>query len=92
MTKTIIIHGQQGCGKTTHAKALAARFGCSSVVDDWNGIDPLPNGTLALTSAWRIAPPRRATVIHFDVAMAEAGLPNVTFLSAERQPVVTAAA
>lgn len=71
---TVIIHGPQGCGKTTHAKPLAQHFGCARVVDDWNGADPLPAGVLALTNARRISPPRRATVISFAVAMEEAAL------------------
>lgn len=74
MPNTVVVHGPQGCGKTIYAEALAAHFGCSNVADEWDGTDPLPNGTLALTSAPRIALPRSATVIHFDVAMAEAGL------------------
>lgn len=34
---TVIIHGPQSCGKTRHAAALAAYFGCSEVVDNWCG-------------------------------------------------------
>lgn len=45
-----VIYGPQGCGKTTHKAALAAHFGLSHVIDDWNPTDPLPENTLALTN------------------------------------------
>ena len=45
-----VIYGPQGCGKTTHKAALAAHFGLSHVMDDWNPTDPLPENTLALTN------------------------------------------
>lgn len=74
MSETIVIHGPQGCGKTVHAAALAAAFGCTKIIDEWNGADPLLPGVLALTNAPQISPPRRALVMRFDVAMDEAGL------------------
>ena len=74
MSNIVVVHGPQGCGKTRNAQVLAAHFGCCRAEEDWNGADPLPAGTLALTSARRITPPRRALVISFDAAMVEAGL------------------
>lgn len=47
----IIIRGPQGCGKTSNAQALAAYFGCTEVVDDWDGFTPLCDGALALTNS-----------------------------------------
>ena len=79
MSRTVVIHGPQGCGKTRNAQALAAHFGCRRIVDDWNGQSKIEEGSLVLTNsmvfgikasalpcAWRFVP--------FSKAMAEAGL------------------
>lgn len=47
---TVYVVAPQGAGKTQHAAALAARFGCSTIVDDWDGASPVPAGALVLTS------------------------------------------
>ena len=49
-TTNVIIYGPQGCGKTRNAEALAAHFGCTSIVDNWDGESEVPDGALALTS------------------------------------------
>lgn len=67
----IIIHGPQGCGKTTYAQALAEHFGCSSIQDDWNGSDA-PIGELVLTSSTikaNLSALLDARVIRFDEAL-----------------------
>lgn len=69
---TVIIHGPQGCGKTTHAKALAAHFGCSYIVDNWNGEWPVPEGALVLSNINSLQD--RPGVMDFDTAMRAAGL------------------
>lgn len=46
----VIVIAPQGASKTRNAEALAARFGCTSIVDEWDGISELQPGTLALTS------------------------------------------
>ena len=77
MSNTVLIHGPQGCGKTRNAQALAAHFGCSQVVDDWNGRDPIAPGSLVLTNCeeWKSrAMPAARRVIPFARAMREAGL------------------
>ena len=77
MSNTVLIHGPQGCGKTRNAQALAAHFGCSSVVDDWNGRDWIDAGSLVLTNVecWKAcALPIRRRVLPFASAMREAGL------------------
>lgn len=46
----VIIHGPQASGKTTHARRFMQHYGCSRVVDDWDGRSALQPGTLALTN------------------------------------------
>jgi len=46
---SVIIHGPQACGKTRNSAALMAHFGCTTLVDPWNGRSPLPSNALALT-------------------------------------------
>lgn len=65
---TVVIHGPRGCGKTKHAEAFARRFGCTQIVDDWDGVSELPLDALALTNAASIRPPADARVISFAVA------------------------
>lgn len=74
--QSVVIHGPQGCGKTTHAEALARHFGCTQVVQDWNGLDPLPAGALGLTNApaARLAAVEGARVVSYEHAAGEAGL------------------
>lgn len=72
----IIIHGPQGCGKTTHAQALAEHFGCSFIQDGWSGSEA-PIGELVLTSSTikaNLSALLDARVIRFDEAMRLAGL------------------
>ena len=48
----VFVTGPQGCGKTRNAAALAKRFGCERIVDEWTGEDflPLLPGDLVLTN------------------------------------------
>lgn len=65
--EAIIIHGPQGCGKTTAAQHLKAKYGAQRVVDEWRpGVTLLP-GDLALTN---LKPPfaLRARAIAFSEA------------------------
>ena len=64
-----VIYGPQGCGKTTHAVALARHYGKTRIVDDWQPGGPVPSNTLALTSA-----PHQGA-IPFLKAVTEAGIP-----------------
>ncbi len=63
---TIIVHGPQGCGKTRNAAAIAAHFGCTQIVDEWDGCAPLPAGTLALTNIEHFWIPAHARLYSFD--------------------------
>lgn len=47
---TVIVIAPHGSGKTAHAEALREIFGCTSVVDEWDGRAELAPGTLALTN------------------------------------------
>lgn len=52
ITKSVIVYGPQGCGKTKNAATLAAHFGLSHIVDDWTPGNPVPTtSTLILTAA-----------------------------------------
>lgn len=64
----IIVYGPQGCGKTTHAAALAAHYGKSRIVDDWEQGGRLDGDTLALTNV-----PHAGTMSFLD-AVADAGI------------------
>ncbi len=70
--QTIVIYGPQGCGKTQHAQALATHFSCLFIADEWDGVQPLPDGVLALTN---VNPPENPTDtarwISFSDAMAQ---------------------
>lgn len=45
-----MIYAPQGAGKTRNAEALRVMFGCSHVVDDWDGRSPVAPGALVLSS------------------------------------------
>lgn len=49
MSKAVIIYGPPASGKTRNAKALAAHFGCSQIVDEWDDRQPITRGALHLT-------------------------------------------
>ena len=71
-----IIRGPQGCGKTRNAQAFAMHFGCSEIVDDWNGIFPLQSGALALTHIMSEGTQiERGRVLEYDEACRLARIP-----------------
>ncbi|WP_159407444.1 hypothetical protein ACCQ13_14820 [Xanthomonas sp. NCPPB 1638] len=51
----VVVYAPQGAGKGRHADALAQMFGCTHVVDEWDGLSPLADGALALTSVSLVA-------------------------------------
>ena len=69
----IIIHGPQGCGKTTHAAALASHFGCHTIVDEEDWVGGSPAGVLILTQD-DPGPLANARVMSFEEACRQAGL------------------
>lgn len=80
-TAAVVIHGPQGCGKTTHAVALAKHYDKTRIVDDWTPGSRLSAETLALTNI-----PHQGAV-PFDAAMRAAGL-----VMATAEPAAVAAA
>lgn len=54
ITKSIVIFGFPGCGKTTHIPAFIKKFQPDFIMDNWDGEKTLKNYTLALTN---IPPP-----------------------------------
>ncbi len=66
---TIIIYGPQGCGKTRNAQVIAKHFKLSKIVEGWNGVDELEDGTLALTNV-----PNIAGAINFEETMKQISL------------------
>ncbi|PRH82612.1 hypothetical protein [Arenimonas caeni] len=49
--EAVVIIAPAGAGKTRNQAALKKMFGCTSIVDEWDGRSPLPPGALALTNA-----------------------------------------
>lgn len=47
---TIVLHGCQGAGKTTIVASIARHLGCTPVLDEWDGRQPIPKGALAVTN------------------------------------------
>lgn len=71
-TSIVIVYGPMASGKTSNAGRLLNYFGCTRLVDDWNGRTPLQAGDLALTT---LEPPFRVKAAHvFDVHTALARL------------------
>jgi hypothetical protein len=68
---SLVIYGPQGCGKTRNALRLAAHFGLSHIIDEWQPGDLLPPDTLALTNAESVP-----GGIAFPAAMAELDMPS----------------
>lgn len=67
-SQAIVVYGPPGCGKSTHAVALAIHFGKSRIVDDWTPGGRLGDDTLALTNV-----PHGATISFLDAA-SDAGI------------------
>ena len=47
----VILIAPQGAGKTRHAESLMRIFGCTSVIEEWDGASELPPRALALAHA-----------------------------------------
>ncbi len=69
MSKPLIIVGPQESGKTKNAASFLQVFGCSRLVDDWDGKAPLKPGDLALTNVENVSIPYGCKVLSFVEAM-----------------------
>jgi hypothetical protein len=47
----LIVYGPAGSGKTRNAEKLMRHFGCTRIVDEWDGKRPLVDGDVALTQS-----------------------------------------
>ena len=73
----IIIFGPPACGKTLHADAFSAHFGCTTRVDPWEAGAPLPQpdgSVLALISAPPVDVPDGYVAIEFTEACRQVGI------------------
>ena len=68
--RSCIVHGPAGCGKSTHAQAIAKALGLSQIHDNWAAGAPVPLlDTLVLTDADNPAWYFNGRVLSFDQAM-----------------------
>ncbi|MDH4873042.1 AAA family ATPase [Pseudomonas sp. BN515] len=71
--KSWLVHGPQGCGKTTHARAIADAMGLKHVFDGWEpGMRAPATDHLVLTNAEPPFDPFVRRVLTFDQALARA--------------------
>lgn len=45
-----ILHGPQRSGKTLHSQSIKNLYKCKRIVDEWDGVQPLEDGDLAITN------------------------------------------
>lgn len=68
--KSWLVHGPQGCGKTSNAQAIAAALGLTEIVDDWHpGMKAPTTKALVLTNEPGPFAPFIRRVLSFDQAM-----------------------
>jgi hypothetical protein len=68
----VAIYGPQGSGKTRRCAELMRHYKCSKIIDGWNGTSPLPDGSLAITSA---PPPyKQAGVLAISICAAKSAI------------------
>ncbi|MFP5426382.1 MAG: AAA family ATPase [Gammaproteobacteria bacterium] len=69
-TKSVLVYGPEGCGKTTHAAVIAKALGLSKIHDDWQPGTPVALlNTLVLTSNCENGGHFQRRVMSFDQAM-----------------------
>lgn len=68
--KSVLVHGPQGCGKTSNAPAIAQVLGLSNIQDNWEpGAAVALLDTLVLTSFCEARWHFKGRVMTFDQAM-----------------------
>lgn len=69
-TKSVLVYGPQGCGKTTKATVIAKALGLSKIHDNWEPGTPVDLlNTLVLTSNSKSHLPFQRRIMSFDQAM-----------------------
>ena len=66
----LVVVGPQGSAKTQNINKLLAHYGIDTLVDDWNGEDPLPERCLVLTNNLKFTAPRNCAIITLENALA----------------------
>lgn len=70
ISRSCIVHGPAGCGKSTNAQVIAKALGLSHIHDNWAAGAPVPPlDTLVLTTADNPAWYFNGRVLSFDQAM-----------------------
>lgn len=69
MCKPVIVAGPAGSGKTRNARAFMRAFGCTRLVDEWDGVKRLSDGDLALTNLEQFRVRPRYQVISLEQAL-----------------------
>lgn len=68
--KSWLVHGPEGCGKTTHARAIADALGLTDILDDWHpGMKVPTTKTLVLTNSTGPFEPFSRRLLSFEQAM-----------------------
>lgn len=65
----VIVIGASGCSQSSVVDFLRREFGVGCVVDDWNGLDPLPPGSIALAPEFPVVPPSNSLVMSYECAL-----------------------
>ncbi|BBT38907.1 MULTISPECIES: AAA family ATPase [Pseudomonas] len=67
--KSVLVYGPQGCGKSTHADAIAKALGLNKIHDDWEPGTPFAMlDTLILTNDCENHAPFTRRLMSFDQA------------------------
>lgn len=68
--RSVLVYGPQGCGKSTHADAIAKALGLNKIHDDWEPDTPFAMlDTLILTNNCENHRPFTRRLMSFDQAM-----------------------
>lgn len=71
MTPVIII-APAGLGKSLKASSLMRAFGCTRLVEEWNGVAPLRDGEMVLTNIDHVLPQNGCRVVALSDALKSA--------------------
>lgn len=69
----VVVYGSTLHGQHRNAQSIAKAYGLSRIVESWDGVANLSEGTLAFTTADQSTIPARYTAVPFSVAMSKVG-------------------